>query len=520
MMGKARFFEPSQRFVILSSRVAKVTVTMSWFSTVRNALTPAFRKSASDVEFRTSLENSQVPLSYPAEWLLDIFSGGRTDSGIRVSELTALQVGTVYACVNIISDGVSSLPLHVYKRTVQNDRIAKVVAPDNPVYDLLRLAPNSEMTAATFLKTMMIHDLLWGNAYAEIQRDNSNQIIGLWVRNPARTRPIRLLAPLLFEGTMFPAGTLFFETTDQLMDSSSTVVADNPDKSTYTGKTRLVLAEDMLHVPGLSLDGRLGQSTIWLSRQAIGLALATEKYGAKFFGNGARPAGILEIPNKLEERAIENLRRSWAEAHGGENAWKLAVLEQGVKFQKIAATPNEGQMLETRKFVREDISALFNVPLHMTGAQEKGGGKSNVEQASIEFVLYCLHPWLNRYELEFRRKLFPKMGRTAGQYFAKFDIRKLMYPDAASRGDFYSKGRQWGFLNANDIRELEDMNPISDSKVGETFWMPCNVQDAANPQKLGAEDQARLETQAAMDLAEHTHELQMRATKQVAARKM
>lgn len=423
-----------------------------------------------------------------------------------MSELTALQVSTVFACVNIISDGVSSLPFHVYQRVKTSDRVAKQLAIDNSVYYLLHHEPNPEMSSSTFLKTLMVHCLLWGNSYTELQRNNAGEVIALWPRNPARTKPIRLLQPLLFHGDLLPTGTLLYETSDAMMDSSTAMVPENPDQQNL-GKRRLIHADDMLHIQGLSLDGRLGQDTVWLARQMFGLALATEKFGAKFFGNGARPAGILEIPGKMEDKAIENLRRSWAESHGGENAWKLAVLEQGVKYQKVAATPNEGQMLETRKFVREDIGAFFGVPLHMIGAQEKGGGKTNVEQQSIELVLYCLHPWLNRIEQEFNRKLFPKTGRSASPHFVKFDIRKLMYPDAAARGQFYALGRQWCFLNANDIRELEDFNPITDPKVGETYWMPVNMQDASDPQKLGAQDQAELNIKHAKLLLDHQAKL-------------
>jgi HK97 family phage portal protein len=463
------------------------------------------------IEKRTSLENPQTPLSYPAEWLLDIFNGGRTDSGIRVSEMTALQVGTVFACVNVISDGVSSLPLHVYQRATIAGRASKQLALDSPLYKLVHLEPNPEMSSAVYFKVAMAHALLWGNTYSELQRNNSGQVIAIWPRNPARTRPIRLLKPILFEGDMLPAGTMMYETSDQMMDSSSFVVDQNPEMMNV-GLKRLVLMDNMIHVPGLSLDGRLGQSTVWLARQAFGLALATEKYGAKFFGNGARPAGILTLPNAMEDKAVDTLRRSWAEAHGGENQFKVAVLEQGVKYEKIAATPEEGQMLETRKYEREEICAIFGVPAHMVCAQEKGG-KSNVEQSSIEFVLYCLHPWLNRIEQELERKLFSDMGRSAGKYFAKFDTRKLMYPDAAARSTFYSQGKQWGFLNTNMILELEDMNPIADTKVGETFWQPINMQDAGDPQKLGAADQNELDIQKATAVAEHGAQMEQNTAK-------
>ena len=295
------------------------------------------------------------------------------------------------------------------------------------------------------------------------------------------------MKPIVIEGDILPPGTLIFETTESMVDSSpSNVTATEENSDLHIGQRRLILAEDMIHVPGMSLDGRLGQSTTWLSRQIIGLALATEKYGAKFFGNGARPAGILKLPNKLEEKAIENLRRSWAEAHGGENAFKVAVLEQGIEFQKIAATPEEGQMLGTRQYQRSEICAVFNVPQHMVAAAEKQG-KSNVEQNSIEFVLYCLTPWITAFEKEFGRKLFPKMGRTANRYFAKFDKRHLLYPDADSRAKFYASGRQWGYLTKNDIRELEDMNP-DESPAGDVYTVQVNMQSDKALEPGGAAD--------------------------------
>ena len=444
-------------------------------------------------ETRASIENPQVPLSFPAEWLLDIFNGGRTDSGVRVSEMTALQVGTVYACVNIISGAFASLPLSVFEHVVKQEHVSKKKALNHNLWNILHNEPNEEMTSFTFLKTLMIHDLLWGNAFAEIQRDNNAQIVALWPRNPARTRAIRTVRPLLLEGTTYAAGTLIYETTETLSNSDPASATESVD--IQLGKRRLILAEDMIHVPGLSLDGRVGQSTVYLARQIIGLALATEKYGAKFFGNGARPAGILTLPNKLEDKAIETLRRSWAEAHGGENQFKVAVLESGVKFEKIAATPNEGQMLETRNYQRSDICSVFNVPLHMVssggGSSSSGSSKSTVEQTSIEFVSFCLRPWITAWEKEFGRKLFPKMGRTSNKYFAKFDARQLLYPDAASRAALYTSGRQWTWLTGNDIREWEDLNP-DETGVGDAYLVPVNMQNGLALVDGGAADGAKV----------------------------
>lgn len=445
-----------------------------------NILTRAF--SAAMREIRSSLENPQTPLNFPAEWLLDIFNGGRTDSGMRVSAISALQVGTVFACVNLVSDGVASLPFHVYEHILRGDRYSKKIARDHALYPLLSDEPNEEMTTPVFLKTLMCHCLLWGNGYVEIERDGANKITNLWPRNPGKTRPIRLTKSAVIEGDTLPVGTLLYETLDGFKGGLLDQKDSNTGSDMATGKPRVILAEDMLHVPGLSLDGRLGQDVIWLTRQAIGLSLASEKYAAKFFGNGARPAGVLEVPHKLDDEAIENMRRSWTESHGGENAFKTAILEQGIKYTKIASTPNEGQLLETRKYQREETCAIFGVPQHMVAASDKSG-KSNVEQSSIEFVLYCLHPWLVRIEKEFGRKLFSKVGRSANKFFAKFDTRRLLYPDAESRAKFYAAGRQWGFLNADDVMELEDMNPIG-GPAGQTYWMPINMKDASKPGEM------------------------------------
>lgn len=424
-------------------------------------------------ELRSSLENPQTPLSFPAEWLLDIFNGGRTDSGIRVSEMTALQADVVLACVSIITKGISSLPLHIFERQVRDGRNAKRLAVDHKLYDMMHLLPNEEMTMRTYLAVAMCHALLWGNSYTELQRNKAAQVVALWPRNPARTRPVRLTKEASIEGTLYPPGTLVYHTSETQGDE----ISFQDDAQNAMAPERLILAEDMLHVPGLSLDGRLGQSTIYLARQSVGLSLATEKYGAKFFGNGAVPRGILEIPGVLEPKALENLRRSWQEAHGGENSHRTAVLEQGVKYTAIGLEPEKSQFLETREFQRRAIASVFQVPAHMLG--ESSSGKSTVEQTSIEFLNYCLNPWLVSFEMEFKRKLFAPDSKDSA-YFAKFDTNRLLYPDSESRSKYYTGGKNSGWLNSNDIREHEDMNPIEDGS-GDIFWMPINMQDAANP---------------------------------------
>lgn len=437
------------------------------------------------IQKRSSLENPGTPLSYPAEWLLDIFNGGRTDSGLRVSEMTALQVTTVFQCVTIIANGIASHPLHVIERSIQDGRVSKKIAYDHPLYELLSHEPNPEMTSTTFRRTIQCHKLLWGNGYAEIERDlNTSRIIAIWPRNPARTRPVRLTSAATIEGTVYPPGTMCYETYDPLRDSQ---ILEQDNNNQHYGFRRIVLAEDMLHFPGLSLDGRIGQDVVILARQAVGLALATEKYGAKFFGNGAIPQGILGVPGDMTDVQWETLKRSWAESHGGENSHKTGVLPPGVTYTKTGSSPNEGQMIETRQHQRLEIASMFNVPGHMVGVNGDDAGKSTVEQSSIEFKLFCLDPHIVDWEQELKRKLFPTSGsgyisirarNDKAKYGASFDMRKLMYPDAGSRATFYGSGKQWGYLCTNDIHELEGMNPVEDGS-GDKYWMPQNMVDAS-----------------------------------------
>src|SRR5208283_2036819 len=212
-------------------------------------------------ETRTSLENPQTPLSFPAEWLLDIFNGGRTDSGIRVSEMSSLQVGTIFSCVNILSDGVASLPWHIYSHGESEGRDSKELARNNPLYDLIRHQPNPEMNMVALLKVMMVHVVLWGNAFVEIERSKTTaQPVALWPRSPHKTRAIRLIQPMMLEGDLLPSGTMLYETNDAYRGGD---MLESKDSYVQLCQRRLVLAEDMIHIGGMSIDGRVGQSLTW-----------------------------------------------------------------------------------------------------------------------------------------------------------------------------------------------------------------------------------------------------------------
>jgi HK97 family phage portal protein len=441
-------------------------------------------------EARSSLENPQTPLSYPAEWLLDIFNGGRTDSGIRVSELTAFQVSTFLACVDLIAGSLASLPKHVFERTVTgNGRASHRVAYEHNYYDLIHIEPNDEMSRFVFDKAYMAHVLAWGNGYAELQRDAGNQVVGIWPRNPYKTRPHRLVTPMTLPAVPwrpFPvkleAGTLVFRTTDGI-DSM-----DEADAGAENGNERFIAKEDMLHVPGLAFDGRIGQSVVWLARQTIGLALATEKFGAKYFANFAKPGGILELPAQSPE-AREKSKQSWMEAQGGENAHRVAVMPPGTKWTAMSNKPDESQMTETEMAACVKICSTFHVPPHMVGVG-KTTSRSNTEQMGQEYISYTLSPWIAAQKLEYKRKMFPSSGigrAPRNRFYVDYDLTELQRADAASRNAFYSGGRQWAYLNTNDIRAFEKLNPI-DEPWAEDYWMPVNMTLADTPLDPNTQD--------------------------------
>lgn len=436
-------------------------------------------RAALSREQRSSLENPQTPLSYPAEWLLDIFNGGRTDSGVRVSEMTAFQVVTFLACVDLIAGKVSSLPIHVYERSFgAHGRAIHRVAYDHDLYDLVSLEPNDEMSRQTFLKVFLCHALAWSNGYAEIQRDAGNAPLGFWPRNPGKTRPIRLTRTVHLEPAPwrpFPvtlaAGEMAFETTDGVEEYDQSDLGANSSRP-----GRLIPMADMLHVPGISFDGRLGQSVVWLARQTLGLILATEKFGSKYFANFAKPGGMLEMPVGLTSEQKEQSKRSWMEAQGGENAHRVAMLPPGWKFTPMSHNPQEAQTQELRQFLRTEIATLFHVPVRLAGdTTTKSRGSS--EQENQELLDYTLSPWVEAIKLEWKRKLFPhpNVGRVPkSPFFVDFDTTDLIRGDSASREKFYASGKQWGYLNTNDVRSFEKLNPIEEDWA-EQYWMPINM---------------------------------------------
>lgn len=238
---------------------------------------------------------------------------------------------------------------------------------------------------------------------------------------------------------------------------------ENPMFKEY-GDIRLK-AEDVLHIPGLGFDGLIGYSPIAMAKNAVGMTLACEEYGASFFANGANPGGVLEHPGVLKDPS--KVRESWNSVYRGvNNAHKIAVLEEGMKYQQIGIPPEEAQFLETRKFQINEIARLYRIPPHMVGDLDKSSF-SNIEQQSLEFVKYTLDPWVIRWEQSLQRSLL--LPGEKGKYFIKLNVDGLLRGDYQSRMNGYAVGRQNGWFSANDIREMENMNPIPDEQGGNLY---------------------------------------------------
>lgn len=373
------------------------------------------------------------------------FMGGSL-AGKRVNERTSMQMTAVYSCVRILSEAVASLPLHVYRYTESG---SKEKALDHPLYFLLHDEPNPEMTSFLFRETLMTHILLWGNAYCQIIRNGKGEVIALYPLMPDR-----------MEVDRDSEGKLYYQ---------YTMVQGDP--KTMKGTVVKLLPTDVLHIPGLGFDGLVGYSPIAMAKNAIGLAIAAEEYGSKFYANGAAPSGVLEHPGVIKDPS--RVRESWVNTFGGSaNSNKVAVLEEGMKYTPISINPSDAQFLETRKFQINEIARIFCVPPHMVGDLEKSSF-SNIEQQSLEFVKYTLDPWVVRWEQGIKRALLSFDEKK--EYFVKFNVDGLLRGDYQSRMNGYAVGRQNGWMSANDIRELENLDRIPEDAGGDLYLVNGNM---------------------------------------------
>jgi HK97 family phage portal protein len=297
------------------------------------------------------------------------------------------------------------------------------------------------MTSFVFRETLMGHLLLWGNSYSQIIRNGHGKVVALYPLLPDKMKVGRS-----------ENGEIYYLYTSE-------------------GKEYLLRNTEILHIPGLGFDGLIGYSPIAMAKNAIGMALATEEYGAKFFSNGANPGGVLEHPGVVKDP--HRIRDSWNQVYQGtSNAHRVAVLEEGMKFSPIGIPPEQAQFLETRKYQTEEICRIFRVPPHLVGDLERATF-SNIEHQSISFVVHTIRPWLVRIEQSINKALFSEEERH--KYFVSFLVEGLLRGDYESRMRGYSIGIQNGFMSPNDVRSLENMNPIPSDKGGNTYMVNGNM---------------------------------------------
>lgn len=379
-----------------------------------------------------------------SDWDADIkrfFKGQETPAGVRVDENSALRYTTVYACIRVLSETLASLPLHVYKKRLSG---GKDRAVNHPLYALLHDVPNEEMPSMTWRETAMGHLLTSGNCYSEKTYNGRGVVSRLYPIPWTRIRPVRNEQTREIE----------YELSDR-------------------GKVEWLPAEKILHIPGLGFDGVKGYSPIRMAMGAIGLGLAAESFGAKFFGEGTHLGGTLEVPGTMSDEAFTRLKDSFKDEYAGlQKAFKVILLEENAKFNSLGIPPEEAQFLETRKFQRSEIAGIYRVPPHMIADLEKATF-SNIEHMSLEFLIFTMRPWIYRWEQYMNWKLLTPAERQQG-YFIEFAVTALLRGDSKSQAEALRIARQNGIVNANEWREMIGMNPQK-GESGEVYLVNGNM---------------------------------------------
>lgn len=396
-----------------------------------------------DAELRASPENPKYSLSDPR--IVDMLMGD--DATTHVTPGNSLQSSAVFACVRVLSEALAQLPINLYRKTPdgRRERIT-----DHWAAELLRSGPNPIMSRVTFFEQQQMQLALWGNCYAQRVFDRrTDETIGLYPLSSSEVTPI------------------VTQTTD---DRGYPTL-----RKQYRVKGQTLGQEDILHIPLVSLDGVTGLSPIALNRMGVGLSMAQAKFASKFYENGTRLSGVLKHPNKLGPEAGGRLRENWSQVYqGANNAGKVAILEEGMTFESLSMPLEDAQFIETVKFNREQIASIFRVPQHMIGNLDRATF-SNIEHQSLEFAVYTLGPYLVKYEQALQSLLSP---REQVDHYWKYNLDALLRGDIKSRYEAYAVARNWGWMSANDILDLEDRNPID---KGDVYLQPMNMVPAGTP---------------------------------------
>lgn len=360
-------------------------------------------------------------------------------TGKDINEENAMESSAFFNGVRILSETVASLPLHLYQRIATG---GKKRANEQPEYDLLHMTPNPEMTSMGYRESQMVNLCTWGNFYAEKVLDGTGRVVELWPLLSRNMDVKRINGELVYPYAL-PSG----------------------EPHIFTRRT-------LLHVTGFSPNGLQGFNIVKKSSEAIALGLALEEYASRFFGNGAMPSAVIEYPESLSEPAIKRLRDAWEDRHKGlDKSHRVAILEEGAKLHEYGIKPDEAQAIEARKFQIEEVARILNIPVHLLKNLDRSTN-NNIEQQSLEFVIYSLRPWLVRVEQTYNTQILNAKQRK--KYFYEHLVDGLLRGDTKTRHEAYASGRQWGYLSANDVREMENKNPI---EGGDVYYMPFNMAD-------------------------------------------
>lgn len=384
---------------------------------------------------RRSRKGAPQSLKDPGEFISRWWGGNSSKTGVNVTPDSSLQATAVFSCVRILSESVAALPLMLYKRL---DGGGKERASKHPLYSLVHDSPNDDQTSFEFREMMQGHLSLRGNSFAFIDWARGGKVKQLIPMHPDRMQVKRS-----------SSGGIFY------------------DYRKLDGTTETFESGEILHLRGLSSDGVIGLSPIEVAREAVGLSLATEEYGARFFSNGTHVGAYLEADGPVSTDAKRNLKESLAREHGGlANAHGIPIFEQGMKLQRLNMTAEDAQFLESRKFQISEIARIFRVPPHKIYDLDRATF-SNIEQQSIDFVTDSILPWLSRWEQRLSKSLLKKSERP--EYFFEFKLDALLRGEALKRAQALQILRRNGIMNADEWRAMENMNPIG-GEDGSKYW--------------------------------------------------
>lgn len=392
---------------------------------------------------RRSLKYAGIPLRDPA--LVAMFGLKESTAGVNVTEDTSLNFSAVYSAVNLISNTFAMLPFNLYDKKPRQGEESII---NNHICNyLLSTKPNDYCTPFVFKQTQQAHALTWGNSYTEITRISKN----------GAPSGLRIIMPDTCTPAFRDNGDKYFVVRGYIPGEPSVREIEN---------------SDMLHVPGLGYDGIQGYSVIARARECIGLGIAAETFGASFFGNGAIPQGILTHPGDLSPEAETKLAKDFEEKHRGpSNGQRVAVLDEGMKYQHVGIPPEDAQFLQTRQFQVVEIARWFRVPPHML-YDMAAATFGNFEQSNMDFLTYTLVPWLMKWQEECNTKLLTEQEKE--KYYFAHDPSMLLLPDMQKRYESYATGRNNGWLTLNDILKQE-RKPLLDPSIGDVRLAPSTM---------------------------------------------